>query len=198
MIDLLKIDLLRTALARRAVWLAAVAMQLGLATAAWSEDPSAASRAIADKMPLFARNHCETHRNPANQLFCADPDLIAAGAALASAIQERLSRLPDRLPAIEDNAQWIKGRNLSCGIFGNDPVRPENLEPVVACLKRETIERTAILRDPNFDCLAANSAAGTLICSDPELSEAEGELNALVRGLIGKLKGDEADRKSVV
>ena len=172
----------------RAVWLGLVAIQFCLAPALAQDS----TRSISEKLPLFARNHCETHKSPANQLFCADPELIAADAKLAAAIQERLNRMPDRLPAIEDNAQWIRSRNLSCGIFGNDPIRSEDIEPIVACLSKETEERIAILRDPNFDCLASSSAAGTLICSEPSLEEAESELDALVRGLIDKLRGDDA------
>jgi uncharacterized protein YecT (DUF1311 family) len=192
MFDLLTFDSLRGAFGMRAAWLAAVVIQLGLGFPAWSQDSSAANRAISEKLPLFAKNHCETHKNPANQLFCADPTLAAAGAKLASAIEERLNRLADRLPAIEENAQWIRDRNQSCGIFGNTPVRAENVETIVACLKLETEERIAILRDPNFDCLAANTAASALICSEPELADAESDLNGLVRGLIGKLKDDDA------
>src|SRR6516164_7583156 len=130
---------------KRMVWLLAVVIQLGLALPSWSQTTSPANNAISEKLPLFAKNHCESHRNPANQLFCADPDLIAVGAKLADAIQERLNRLPDRLPAIEENAQWAKDRNLSCGIFGSAPVRADDVEPVIACLKKETEERIAIL-----------------------------------------------------
>jgi uncharacterized protein YecT (DUF1311 family) len=180
----------------RAVWLTIVALQLGLAHPAFAQNApdnsSDANHAISAKLPLFAKNRCETHKNPANQLFCADPDLIAIGAKLADAIEERLNRLPDRAPAIEENAEWIKDRNLSCGVFGYDPVRAQDIEPIVACLSKETEERIAILRDSNFDCVAASSAAGTLICSEPSLAEAESELNGLVRELIGKLKDDEA------
>jgi uncharacterized protein YecT (DUF1311 family) len=180
----------------RAVRLAIVALQLGLAHSAFAQNSPDNSfdtnHSISEKLPLFARNHCETHRNPANQLFCADPDLIAIGAKLATAIQERLNRIPDRALAIEENAEWIRDRNLSCGIFGNDPVRAEDIEPIVTCLAKETEERIAILRDPNFDCLAAGTAAGTLICSEPSMAEAESQLNGLVRELIGKLKDDEA------
>jgi uncharacterized protein YecT (DUF1311 family) len=50
-----------------------------------------------------------------------------------------------------------------------------------------TDERTAILRDPDFDCLAANTAAGALICADPSLALVETELNGQVLGLIDKL-----------
>jgi uncharacterized protein YecT (DUF1311 family) len=180
----------------RAVWLAVVAMQLGLAYPVPAQDTSnsspSAGNPIGEKLPLFARNHCETHKNPANQLFCADPELIAIGAKLANAIQERLNRIPDRLPAIEENAEWLQDRNQSCGIFGNDPIRSGDIEPIVACLSKETEERIAILRDPNFDCLAASTAAGTLICSEPSLAEADSQLNGLVRGLIDKLKDEEA------
>jgi uncharacterized protein YecT (DUF1311 family) len=180
----------------RAFWVAVVAIQLALAhsvLAQSSPNPSSPTgNAISKKYPLFASNHCETHKNPANQLFCAAPELNAMATKLASAIQDRLDRLPDRLPAIEENAQWIRDRNQSCGILGNNPVRADDVELAVACLLKETEERIAMLRDPNFDCLATNTAAGTLICSDPSLSEAESELSGLVRGLIAKLKGDEA------
>lgn len=172
----------------RAVWLVAVATLIGLAHPTLAQD----ARAINEKLPLFAKNHCESHRNPASQIICGDPDLSAADEKLGVAIQERLNRLADRRAAIEDNAQWIKDRNRSCGVFGRDSIRPVDFERVKACLLLEMQERTAILRDPNFDCLAANSAAGALICSEPTLELGETELNVLVRALIGKLKDDAA------
>ena len=172
----------------RAVRLVAVAMLIGLAHPAPAQD----ARAINDKLPLFAKNHCETHRDPANQMICGDPALNAAGEKLGVAIQERLNRLADRRVAIEDNAQWIRDRSRSCGIFGRTAVRLDDFERVKACLLLETEERTAVLRDPNFDCLAANSAAGALICSEPTLELGETELNVLVRALIGKLGDNEA------
>ena len=177
----------------RAVWLAVVAVQLGLAHPLLAQDSAAGGRSISEKLPLFTKNHCEIHKDPANQLFCADPELISAGEKLAAAIQERLSRLPDRLLAVEENAEWIRNRNQSCGIFGREPIRFENIEPVTACLLTETEERTDILRDPNFDCLAVNTAVGALICSEPSLAEAETDLNKDALKLIGKL--NEADAK---
>ena len=147
---------------------------------------------IADKLPLFATNHCERYRDPASQLLCGDGELAAAAARLGAAIEARLSRLPDRLPAIEENAHWIKQRNLSCGIFGQDAVRYAETDAVKACLLKETDERAAILRDPNFDCLAAATAAGALICGEPSLALAETELNGEVLALIGKLNPTEA------
>src|ERR1700745_2012926 len=102
----------------RVVWLAVVALQLAIAPPALAQN---ADPAISEKLPLFSKNHCETHKDPANQLFCADPQLIAAGEKLARAIQERLSRLPDRLLGVEENAEWIRNRNQSCGIFGHEP-----------------------------------------------------------------------------
>src|SRR5260370_5836108 len=61
-----------------------------------------------------------------------------------------------------------------------------------ACLLKETEERIEILNDPNFDCLATNTTAGLLICSEPALAMADMELNGLVLGLMAKLKEDEA------
>jgi uncharacterized protein YecT (DUF1311 family) len=149
-------------------------------------------RSIADKLPLFAKNHCEQQRDPANQLFCGDAALAAAAEKLSAAIEARLSRLPYRLPAIGENALWVRQRNLSCGIFGKDAVRYDDIDRVKACLLRETEERAAILLDPNFDCLAANTTAGALICGDPDLALAEMELNSQVLGLIKKLNETEA------
>ena len=183
----------------RAVWLAVVVVQLALThpllaqDSSLARDSSAGSHSISEKLPLFSQNHCEIHKDPANQLFCADPELIAAGAKLAVAIQGRLDRLPDRLLAVEENAEWVRNRNQSCGIFGHDPIRFENIEPVTACLLTETEERTDILRDPNFDCLAVNTAAGALICSEPQLSEAELDLNKDALKLIGKLNETDAN-----
>src|ERR1700761_1286451 len=136
----------------RAVWLAVVAIQLGLACPALAQ----VTNPVSQKLPLYVKNQCETHRDPASQLFCGDPELYAAGEKLGAAIQERLNRLADRRVAIEENAEWIKSRNRSCGIFGRNPIRIEDFERVKACLLLETEERIATLHDPNFDCLAAN------------------------------------------
>lgn len=153
-----------------------------------AESASAQSdRAIADRLPLFARNNCQQIRDPGNQLFCGDAMLAAAAEKLSIAIEARLARLPDRLPAIEENAIWVRQRNLSCGIIGQTAIRPDQFETVKACLLKLTEERAAIVRDPDFDCLAANTAAAAVICADPSLALAEAELNGQVLGLIGKL-----------
>jgi len=144
-------------------------------------------RAIADRLPLFAKNGCQQIRDPGNQLFCGDAGLAAAAEKLGTAIEARLARLPDRLPAIEENAIWARQRNLGCGIVGQTAIRPDEFDRVKACLLKVTEERAAILRDPDFDCLAANTAAGAVICADPSLAVAETELNGEVLGLIGKL-----------
>src|SRR5216684_542707 len=124
--------------------------------------------------------------------FVGDPELNDAAARLNSAIQDRLDRLPNRSLAIEENAEWIADRNSSCGIFAAQNISSQDVKSIKTCLLKETEERTAILSDPNFDCLATNTAAGMLICSDPSLATAKTELNSHVLGLIAKLKGDEA------
>ncbi len=175
----------------RAFWLAIIALLFGCVPAL-AEDPPAPDHSISEVLPLFAENNCGQHKDPANQLVCGDPELNRAGAKLGSAVQERLARLPDRLAAIEENAEWIRERNLSCGISRQEPLRLENIERAKACLLKETEERIAILRDPNFDCLASNTAAGALVCSDPSLAIAEGELNERVQPLIARLSDSEA------
>ena len=125
-------------------------------------------------------------------MFCGDPELNGTAARLSSAIQQRLNRIPNRRLAIEENAEWIKDRNSSCGIFGRQNVSSRDIKAVRDCLLKETEERIEILADPNFDCLSTNTTAGTLICSDPALAIAKMELNQHVLGLIAKLKEDEA------
>ena len=177
---------------RAIVVLAIVAIRLGVALPACAETQADADRSISEVLPLFNKNHCETIRDPAEQLFCGDPELAAAAVKLSSATQDRQDRIPDRRHAIEENVQWIADRNLSCGIFEQEAVRFEDVEPVAACLLKETEERIAILRDPNFDCLATNTTAGALICSDPSLAVPQMELNGHVLALIAKLQENEA------
>ena len=176
----------------RGMVLAVVAIRIGLACPAYAEGPADSGRSIGEALPLFGKNHCEVLKNPAEQLFCGDPELNAVAVKLNAAIQDRLSRLANRRLAIEENAEWIKNRNSSCGIFGRQSIPYQNLRPVQACLLKETEERIEILSDANFDCLATNTTAGTLICSDPSLAMAKTELNELVLGLIARLKEDDA------
>src|SRR5579871_1903202 len=173
----------------RIILLFAVAVLFGLAPA-FAQDSPEANRPISEKLPLFAKNHCETHKDPANQLICADPSLSAAATKLTMAIEERLSRLADRRVAIEENAEWTHDRNRSCAIFGGEAIRYVDIDAVTACLLKEMEERVAILRDPNFDCLATHSPAGSLICDDPSLQLADVELNRQVLALIAKLPED--------
>ena len=174
----------------RIIFLSFVAVLFGLAPAL-AESAPAADHSISEKLPLFVKNHCEIHKDPANQLICADPELGTAAERLNAANQERLNRLADRSVAIEENAEWTADRKRSCGIFGRDPVRYSDIDAVTACLLKETEERVAILHDPNFDCLAANTPAGSLICDDPSLEIAGVDLNRQVLALIGKLPEGE-------
>jgi uncharacterized protein YecT (DUF1311 family) len=162
---------------------------LAMMAAAMLAAPACAQSAptLADKLPLFAANNCQQIRDPANQVFCGDAELLKAAEKLSAAIEARLARLPDRLPAIEENAIWLRQRSLGCGINGKAPVRVEDVDRVRACLLKVTEERAAMLRDPDFDCLAANTAAGALICADPSLALVETELNGEVLALINKL-----------
>jgi uncharacterized protein YecT (DUF1311 family) len=176
----------------RAIVLAVVAIQIGLTQPVRAANPADSDRSITDILPLFVINHCEGTKDPADQLSCGDPELNAAGSRLTSAIAERLNRLPNRSLAIEENAEWIRDRNSSCGIFGRQGIGRQDIKSVRDCLLKETEERIEILTDPNFDCLATNTTAGLLICSDPSLALAKTELNELVLGLIGKLKENEA------
>jgi uncharacterized protein YecT (DUF1311 family) len=176
----------------RGILLAIVAIQIGLAHPAWAQNAGDSDRSISETLPLFGKNHCEAFKDPADQLFCGDPELNAAAARLNGAIQERLNRIPNRRLAIEENAEWIKDRNSSCGIFGGQGISSQNVKSIETCLLKETEERIAILLDPNFDCLATNTTAGMLICSDPSLAIAKVELNSDILSLVAKLKPDDA------
>jgi uncharacterized protein YecT (DUF1311 family) len=170
----------------RHIVLAVVAIQIGLAHPAAAETPASAA------LPLFESNHCGAIREPAEQLFCGDPELNAASGRLSKAVEDRLSRLANRRRAIAENAEWIRNRDSSCGTFGKQNISIQDIPSAKACLLKETEERIAILTDPNFDCLATNTTAGLLICSDPSLALAKAELNEHALGLIAKLKGDDA------
>jgi uncharacterized protein YecT (DUF1311 family) len=176
----------------RGILLAVVAIQVGLALPARAENQADADRSIDEALPLFGRNHCEAFKDPAEQLFCGAPELNGAAAKLNTAIQERLNRLANRRLAIEENAEWIKNRNSSCGIFGKPSISRQDIRSIKTCLLKETEERIEILTDPNFDCLATNTTAGMLICSEPSLAIAKTELNDQALGLIAKLKENAA------
>jgi uncharacterized protein YecT (DUF1311 family) len=166
-------------------------MQIGLAHLVHAQSPAHSDRPISEALPLFGKNHCEMFKDAAEQLFCGDPELAAASAKLSVAIQDRLNRLANRRLAIEENAEWIRNRNSSCGIFGQT-VSSQDFVSVQACLLKETQERIEILDDPNFDCLATNTTAGMLICSDPSLALAKAELNHRALELIAGLKEEDA------
>jgi uncharacterized protein YecT (DUF1311 family) len=176
----------------RGIMLAAVAIQIGLALPACADDPADADRSISEALPLFGSNHCEAFKASAERLFCGDPELNAAAAQLSTAIRERLNRLANRRLAIEENAEWIKNRNSSCGIFANQSISSGDIHSIKACLLKETEERIEILTDPSFDCLATNTTAGMLMCGDPSLAIAKAELNRQALDLIAKLKENDA------
>ncbi len=176
----------------RRMVLAVVAILIGLAHPALADDPPASGRSFSDALPLFGTNHCGRTRNLAEQLFCGDPELNAVSVKLNAAIENRLSRLANRRLAIEENAGWVRDRNSSCDIFGRQSLAFPDVGPIKACLLKETEERIEILSDPNFDCLATNTTAGTLICGDPSLAIARTELNNRASGLIAKMKEDDA------
>ena len=176
----------------RAIVLAVVAIQVGLAHPACAENSTDTDRSLSELLPLFDKNNCKEIRDAAGQLFCGDPELNAASARLSSAVQDRMNRLPDRRLAVEENAEWIRLRNSSCGVFRQQSVRSQAIQSAKACLLKETEERIEILNDPNFDCLASNTTAGLLICSEPALAMADAELDSLVLGLIANLKEDDA------
>ncbi len=57
----------------RAIVLAVVAIQIGLGGLARAQTAPDSDRSIREMLPLFAKNHCEDIKNPADQMFCGDP-----------------------------------------------------------------------------------------------------------------------------
>jgi uncharacterized protein YecT (DUF1311 family) len=176
----------------RIIMLAVMAALIGTAFSVRAEGTPESDRSLRDDLPLFETNRCVEVKDTAGQLFCGDPDLRGTGARLNVAVQERLNRIADRLMAIEENVEWLRSRNLSCGIFDRQGIANVEIASAKACLLKQTEERIAIMNDPNFDCLATNTTAGALICSDPGLAISDKELNSQILALIGKLKEDEA------
>ena len=176
----------------RLIALAIVAAAAGWVAPAHADTAPETDRSLRQMLPLFDQNGCIHVRDLAEQLFCGDPDLHAAGLRMGAAVQDRLNRLPDRLVAIEENVEWIRSRNLSCGIFDFQGIAGQDLQFVKACLLKATEGRIAILQDPDFDCLATNTTAGLLVCSDPALATADRELDELVLALTTGLKDDDA------
>jgi uncharacterized protein YecT (DUF1311 family) len=177
----------------RIIMLAVAAALIGTAFSIRAEGTPESDRSLRDALPLFETNRCVEVRDTAGQLFCGDPELRSAGARLNVAVQERLNRIADRRVAVEENVEWIANRNLSCGIFDRQGTANLQVAPVKACLLKQTEARIAILNDPNFDCLANTTAAGMLVCGDPDLAIADKELNGHVLALAGKLKENEAN-----
>ncbi len=178
----------------RGLLLVFVAFQIGLAHPASAQNSADAGRSISEMLPLFDKSHCVAFRGLVDRLFCGDPELSDAAAELNKAIQARLERIPNRSLAIEENAQWIKDRKSSCGIFEGQNISRADFTAIKACLLKETAERIEILSDPNFDCLATNTTSGLLICSDPSLAIAKAELSKEILDAVARLKGDDAAR----
>ena len=169
----------------------AIVVVVGLLHPACAQDARGAAQPVAQTLPLFVKNRCAELRDAAEQLVCADVELNAASARLSGAVSSRLNRIADRGMAVEENVEWIRNRNASCGIFSSQPIQPAAFASTKACLLKAIDGRIAILADPNFDCLAAPTTAGLLICSDPALAVADKEINSLVVGLLAKLRDDE-------
>lgn len=176
----------------RALVLALVAILVGPALPAGAEESPGSNRPLSETLPLFEKNHCADIRDPADQLFCGDPELGEASKRMAPAVQGRLDRVLNHRAEIADNAGWIRNRNSSCGIFGSQGVRMRDFPSVKSCLLLETEERIAMLSDPNFDCLTTNTGAELLICSDAALAIADMELTGLTHDLIRKLRDRDA------
>src|SRR3954471_1646319 len=133
----------------RGGWLAGVVLWLGVARPGSAGGAAGSRGSIRDALSFFEKNRCQVFKDPADQLFCGDPELNAIGVRLSAAIQDRLNRIANRPLAIAENAEWVRNRDSSCGIFGTS-ISYQNIKSIQTCLLRETGERIEILTDPNF------------------------------------------------
>src|SRR4051812_23745944 len=117
----------------RVIMLAA-AVLVGCMLPACAESTPEPGRAL----PPFEKSRCAGIEDPAGQLFCSDPELQNTGARLNIAVQDRINRIADRRIAVEENVEWIKSRDLSCGIFDRQSVAAADFASVKACLLKET------------------------------------------------------------
>ncbi|QWG12854.1 hypothetical protein KMZ29_24730 [Bradyrhizobium sediminis] len=179
----------------RAIILAIVGLPLALMHPACAQNAADPDRLIREMLPLFDSNRCAIFSDTAERLFCGAPELNRLSARLSSAVQDRPDRIPNCRLAIEENAEWIRNRNSSCGIFREQRLSAPEIKYIKGCLLKQTEARIDILDDPNFDCLSSNNAAGLLICSDPDLAAAKADFNSMVVGLVAKLKGE---RRSIL
>jgi uncharacterized protein len=179
----------------RTIALGIIALQifLGQAGQAQSQDTDL-KQSVSKALPLFEKNNCKVIENPADQLFCGDPELSAALDRLSSAIQKKMNQLAvwEHYALIENNAEWGRDRNSSCGISGRDAIALEEFQSLKGCLLKETTERISVLSNPDFDCLTANSAAKRLICSDPDLVKADNEVSRLLHELLARANENQA------
>ena len=109
---------------------------------------------------------------PAINCSAVIPSCLPRPRSSLAAIEARLARLPDRLPAIEENAILYPAQSR-LRHRGPDRVCTEHFRPGQGLLLKVTEDRATIVRDPDFDWLAANTAAGALICADPSLALTE-------------------------
>src|SRR5437868_15040596 len=116
----------------RAIVLAVVAIQVGMAQPACAENSTDSDRSLSEMLPLYDKNNCKEIRDAAGQLFCGEPELHAASVILSSSVQDRMNWLPDRRLAVEENAEWIRLRNSSCGVLRQPMVRSKADPPANA------------------------------------------------------------------
>ena len=123
----------------RGMVLAVVAVQIGLALSGrCAKIRTIPADRSARRCRCSARIIARCCRDLTEQLFCGDPELNAVAAKLNAAIQDRLNRLANRRLAIEENAEWIRERNSSCGIFGRQSLAYQDVDAIKACLLKET------------------------------------------------------------
>src|SRR5436190_24279804 len=98
------------------------AMQITEAHPVHAQGPADSARSIREALPLFEKNRCSSFREPADQLYCGDPELNAASVKLSAAIQDRLDRIADRPLLIAENAECSRDQSSSCGIVGTQRI----------------------------------------------------------------------------
>ena len=93
---------------------------------------------------------------------------------LSSAVQDTAGPLARSPPGDRGERRMDQGPQFELRHLSESAACPgRDIAAIKSCLLKQTEARIAILADPNFDCLAANTTAGLLICADPDLAVAE-------------------------
>lgn len=121
---------------------------------------SLSSSVVLAQRPSF---DCAKATTPDERLICGSPDLSRVDGELDRAYRSARDRMgeADRKQLISAQREWIRRRNLDCGITRTTQVTDANRSGFEKCLERQYLDRIVILSQPfPGDQPPAQTAAG--------------------------------------